>query len=58
MSNRELLPCPFCGEAGAQKDIRKITFCIKCNKCLASTGMYIKREEAVAAWNRRIDIKR
>lgn len=58
MSNYKLLPCPFCGGSGNPKNMRKLTFFVKCNKCSASTGMYIKKEEALAAWNRRVDIKK
>ena len=52
----ELKPCPFCGD----KEIvvsptgfhgAYIAYCIQCH---SNTGDYDTKEEAIAAWNRRV----
>ena len=56
MQEVELKPCPFCGSKNirlwGEKD--KGTPWVQCNNCLASTGTYEKREQAIGAWNRRV----
>lgn len=54
-----LKPCPFCGmaaktilEADDDGDQFYHVYCLGCN---AETAGYGAREEAIAAWNRRID---
>lgn len=46
----EALVCikPFIGESGRG-------FVVECDGCWASTGYYETEEEAIEAWNRRVD---
>ena len=51
-----LRPCPFCGNSTTvfcknYEDGR--VFKVVCNMCRASGGLYIRRDDAVDAWNRR-----
>ena len=54
----ELKPCPFCGKRGILK--RKEIFGrpyykVECLDCFAATFSEPTREEAIEAWNRRVD---
>ena len=64
----ELKPCPFCGGDAEEKYIRrKKVFAkfkfpynthfvyIQCKLCSASSCVKHTREEAIEAWNRRVD---
>ena len=59
--NEELKPCPFCGsgeyESWFKDDIikhRQIDYHISCHCCHASTAKHSTLEEAIEAWNRRV----
>lgn len=54
-SEKELLPCPFCGgEAEAKKTDMSYEFTlIKCQECDAQSDERIDLEDAAEAWNRR-----
>lgn len=56
----ERKPCPFCG--GKAKVVwmpyigaEGIGLVVECNQCWAQTGYYDTREEAIDAWNRRVE---
>ena len=58
MQNKEsprLRECPFCGgEAAFDMDENWYwEWIVYCPKCHASQGHFIKKEEAIEAWNRR-----
>ena len=48
-----LLMCPFCNGKAKVKDMKKLTYYVECSKCIASTGMHMKKQDAVDAWNLR-----
>lgn len=63
----KLLPCPFCGSdaelryhPSAMRDPSSRTWEVGCSMCSARVGNTIyaigmTRDEAIAAWNRRVD---
>lgn len=69
--NEELKPCPFCGRADKMviwateetsfDECRLINWRVSCNAegdetgCGGSSGVKRTREEAIAAWNRRVN---
>lgn len=53
MNKKEILQCPFCDGKGKIKDMKRFTFFVECVDCKASTGMFVKKHEAIDAWNRR-----
>jgi Lar family restriction alleviation protein len=50
-----LLPCPFCGGKAivAEHDLLYTRFIANCESCEAESSVFLKRVEAIAAWNRR-----
>ena len=50
-----LLPCPFCGGKAivAEHDLLYTRFIANCESCEAESSVFLKREEAIEAWNRR-----
>lgn len=50
-----LKDCPFCGGAASVEFSLKIDPHVQCGSCLAKAYYYENIEEAVQAWNRRID---
>jgi Lar family restriction alleviation protein len=55
--NNTLLPCPFCGGIGTLWSIDQCdTVYAVCQDCGARTVDYKHAEEAIAAWNRRVDV--
>ena len=52
----EMLPCPFCGGSPLEVSCMGKTR-IECSRmdegCGVETAFYSKREEAIAAWNKR-----
>ena len=63
-----LKPCPFCGGQAGEKYIKRKKFFaklvfpysthfvfIRCGGCEASTSMQWTREDAINAWNRRVN---
>lgn len=57
MSEFELKPCPFCGgEARAYKsEIVLPGYTVLCKKCNATVNYFLTNEEAIEAWNRRVE---
>jgi hypothetical protein len=61
MSERELLPCPFCGRPVElryeRRSFRPDTYSISCGFVSCginpSTGEHLDEPQAIAAWNRR-----
>lgn len=49
----ELKPCPFCG--GTERATNWGLHRARCVECGATSGDYLTRKEAVAAWNRRVE---
>lgn len=52
---KDLKPCPFCGE---KEDIRVTNWGLWrfwCAKCLAKSCDKLSEKEAIEAWNRRTD---
>lgn len=60
MSDKRLLPCPFCGGEGKIFETDLNTFRVICKECTCSLGRYwyYKKEEAIAAWNTRKPMER
>ena len=58
MSN--LQPCPFCGAGAKVQDIGTGHFRVMCKKCPTSVGRYwfVKKDDAINAWNRRANDER
>ena len=54
MSNKELLPCPFCGGEADIEGISEIHY-ISCKNCYAETRTYGSKGEAINAWNKRVE---
>lgn len=48
----ELKPCPFCG---GKAHIMRGGHWIACEDCQSESGYYSTKEEAIEAWNRRVD---
>jgi len=64
MANKDLKPCPFCGDGHAPTSIVRLGkngwrdhHAVLCDYgaggCGAESGWYHSREEAIEAWNRR-----
>jgi len=55
----ELKHCPFCGDDGAQIQMKKkhadFPYRVKCWQCGAKSDYCRTRESAVRAWNRRVN---
>lgn len=49
----ELKKCPFCG--GEAEIIGCESAWIVCKECYAKTGIFNTKEEAIEAWNRRME---
>lgn len=55
--NEKLKPCPFCGgEAEITKTYAfDYYFYVGCQRCRVETGYYDTEEEAINAWNTRVE---
>lgn len=52
----ELKPCPFCGgKARVKCSIKEDLWGVACYKCECCTKVFFSEEEAVEAWNRRVN---
>lgn len=61
LPSKELLPCPFCGEAAAMNRAddgyeEGPPYYVSCNECESDGAWKDNEEEARAAWNRRISL--
>lgn len=54
MSNK-LKPCPFCGGEAIIDGCDDTLWIVICKECNASIGYKETKEEAIEAWNRRIE---
>lgn len=58
---KELIPCPFCGEKPKLKEniLWRQNYFVRCTNdfCLVEpcTKLYPKKEQAIEAWNRRVN---
>lgn len=53
-TNKELKPCPFCGQEKPTIWKRDDGWAVKCvNGCTVTIGGYVSQEAAVTAYNRR-----
>lgn len=53
--NDELKPCPFCGGEAIIDGCDDTLWIVVCKECNASIGYKETKEEAIEAWNRRIE---
>lgn len=53
MSDRKLLPCPFCGSDSLRIQLFHQCYQVCCNECASRSGAYLRQNDAVYAWNRR-----
>lgn len=58
-----LKPCPFCGSADVEieyldEQFRDHHMFVECKSCEASSAIHFTRKEAVAAWNRRTQVRK
>lgn len=53
--NDELKPCPFCGGEAIIDGCDDTLWIVICKECNASIGYKETKEEAIEAWNRRIE---
>ena len=51
--SEELKPCPFCG--GVAEELGSCVHWISCADCRAESYTYDTLEEAIEAWNRRVN---
>ncbi|THD06160.1 Lar family restriction alleviation protein [Rhodanobacter lindaniclasticus] len=57
MSNKDLLPCPFCGSTHVELVCSGSAWFVRCNECDANgstvtDGDEMDSEKAVAIWNK------
>ena len=51
----KLKPCPFCGgKAILSEDKRTDVYSVFCNECYTETSLQCTEQEAIEAWNRRV----
>ena len=53
--NDELKPCPFCGGEAIIDGCDETLWIVICKECNASIGYKETKEEAIEAWNKRIE---
>ena len=58
--NEKLLKCPFCGREAGIKNLYKLKTGkflteVICTKCMVKTALYVGEEEAINAWNTRVE---
>ena len=53
--NDKLKPCPFCGGEAIIDGCDETLWIVICKECNASIGYKETKEEAIEAWNRRIE---
>lgn len=51
----ELKPCPFCGKLHHEVSDYKPVYRVECTFCGARTGNYNSEQEAIKAWNERVE---
>lgn len=56
----KLKPCPFCGETPLLENTgineKWSSWALNCIGCCASVGSFVKKEEVIEAWNKRVPI--
>lgn len=54
--DNKLKPCPFCGEeAILAETTNSEELFVECCNCYAHTGLYCSEQEAIDAWNSRVE---
>lgn len=48
-------PCPFCGGEAILDETNENEVFVGCCNCYALTGLYCYKQDAIDAWNRRIE---
>lgn len=56
MSNPELKPWPFCGGAARARQLFDMHW-VYCTECSVNTCNNRTKSDAIAAWNRRVEVK-
>ena len=51
----ELKPCPFCGEKAILDETNENEVFVGCYNCYAHTGLYCYEQDAIDAWNSRVE---
>lgn len=57
MTEPKLKPCPFCGGEAFLDDRADGcygVYSVFCRECLASLKSYLKKEDAIESWNKRV----
>lgn len=51
----ELKPCPFCGGEAKLTEPYMNIYVISCGNCGVGSAIYTNSEQAIEAWNRRVE---
>ena len=54
MMEHTLKPCPFCGGKAEVNEFNDFIW-IYCSVCESETTLFVTLEQAIEAWNRRVD---
>ena len=54
-NRKKIKRCPICGAKGLIYETYDGTWVVQCSKCFLTTPYKLTREEAIKAWNRRVN---